>query len=218
MVRYNKDKILKELLEKATQLYTNQDITYEEYMSCKVIVDGVETLNEDYLNIDGDMRFNNNFQKHLKDGHIYEKSFHNKMTRLVEVKGHKIQYQETGNLWLETESLLSGQWVPSRTGLLGMDEDTLLVFMLHREDITNENVSEWMVATTKKEWKDEIRRQGLDISITNDGKTKGFKVPIKNLPIPNTMVHNYLDTHEIKLRQSNYLKKRLQMISNNKHN
>ena len=195
---------LKKLKKELDKLHTNQLINYEHYMS---ILNAINKLNEDF---NPDWKGTNhdiNFNKQLGDGKIYENIFYQLIVNyLQEVKSQKIQWQETGNVFVETENKYSGNWEISRTGVLKDSDTTVLTFVLQRHDITNNKVSNWFIGALKEDWIHEIKRLGLEEKVIKDGKSKGYAVPL------NKILWTEKDREEIKLREEKYKQQRIKEL------
>jgi hypothetical protein len=203
-----------DLIKIIAEAHTKHIINHEQYLGCIKIIDGLDNeLNPDWSNTNHDMILSfDEFKRQLKKGNLYENIFKEMFIKYYqELKSHKIQYQETGNLFLETKNKYSGNWEISRTGLLSDVDDTNLSFILERHDITNNKIMYWTISSLKENWIHEIERLDLEETTSNDGNSKGYKVPL------NKILHHDKDVEEFNKREEGYRKQRLKQLKSNGH-
>ena len=206
-------KTKKDLIKIIKEAHTKQIINHEEYLGSMLFIEGLnKELNADWAKTNHDIDFDyDEFKKSVKKGKVYENLHYDMfMKYLQELKSHKIQYQKTGNIFLETRGLKNGNWEISRTGLLSDVEDTVLTYILERHDITNNRIDYWSISSLKENWIHEVERLGLEEITINDRKSKGYILPISKI------LHHQKDYDEIIKREKIYSKKRIQDALKNK--
>ena len=205
----------KDLIKLIKEAHTKHIINHEEYLGCLQTIDGLnKELNENWQNTNHDLTLDfKEFKKQLVMGKLYENIFYEMYMRYKqELKSQKVQYQQTGNVFIETKNKYSGNWEISRTGLLSDAEDTMLSIILERQDITNNKITYWVVSSLKENWIHEIKRLGLEEKENKDGMSKGYAVPL------NQILHNEKDVEEYQIREKLYKDKRIkEIIQKNKN-
>lgn len=211
----NSKKYLKKIID---NLYYDKDvadgdrINAEEHYQLLQILDKTSgVLNKDWKDTNHD--FIGNFKKQNKKGNDAENRLNLMLSEQpIEAKSHHIQYQQTGNVALETHQRrnINDEFKVSRTGLLE-NPDTILIYVFKREDITNRKTSYSFVGMSKENWLHEVKRLDLQPIQTKDGLSMIYKMPISKI------LHNGdMDRNEIKLRDEEYKERRIKELMKNK--